>query len=199
MTASTQILLVEDEAIVALHLGQQLAKLGYMVTAVAGSGEDALRHIETRRPDVVLMDIHIQGPIDGIETTSRIPPNLQVPVIYLTAHSGQTTLERARATKPYGYLVKPFSERELHATIQMALARHSADLLLHDNEQRLERLVEARTAELEAQIDQCRRTEQALGQAWVRGGTAETVHHMGFSSLCLGVPDALGEGVVGDA
>jgi signal transduction histidine kinase len=165
MTASTQILLVEDEAIVALHLRQQLAKLGYMVTAVAASGEDALRHIETRRPDVVLMDIHIQGPIDGIETTSRIPPNLQVQVIYLTAYAGETTLERARATKPYGYLVKPFSERELHATIQMALARHSADLLLHDNEQRLERLVKARTAELEAQIDQCRRTEQALGQA----------------------------------
>src|SRR5271165_5347588 len=160
-----RVLLVEDERIVALHLRQQLARLGYAVAAVAASGEEALRQIEAQRPDVVLMDIHINGPIDGIETTSRIAPDLQIPVIYLTAYAGETTLERARATKPYGYLVKPFSERELHATIQMALARHSADLLLHDNEQRLERLVKARTAELEAQIDQCRRTEQALGQA----------------------------------
>jgi signal transduction histidine kinase len=163
--ASTQVLLVEDEGVVALHLRRQLVKLGYTVAAVAASGEDALRHIEARCPDVVLMDIHLTGPFDGIETTLRIPAELQVPVIYLTAHAEETTLDRARATKPYGYLLKPFSERELHATIQMALARHAADLLLRNNEQRLERLVKARTAELEAQIEHCRRTERALRQA----------------------------------
>jgi signal transduction histidine kinase len=163
--ASTQVLLVEDEGVVALHLRRQLVKLGYTVAAVEASGEDALRHIEARCPDVVLMDIHLTGPFDGIETTLRIPAELQVPVIYLTAHAEETTLDRARATKPYGYLLKPFSERELHATIQMALARHAADLLLRNNEQRLERLVKARTAELEAQIEHCRRTERALRQA----------------------------------
>jgi signal transduction histidine kinase len=162
---STQVLLVEDEGVIALHLRKELVKLGYTVAAVAASGEDALRHIEVRRPDIVLMDIHLTGPYDGIETTLRIPAELQVPVIYLTAHAEETTLDRARATKPYGYLLKPFSERELHATIQMALARHAADLLLHGNEQRLERLVRARTAELEEQIDHCRKTEQALRQA----------------------------------
>src|SRR4051794_37294463 len=114
--ASARILLVEDERIVALHLRQQLAKMGYTVAAIAASGAEALRQIEAQRPEIVLMDIHIEGPIDGIETTARIAPELQVPVIYLTAYAEETTLERASATKPYGYVLKPFSERELHAT-----------------------------------------------------------------------------------
>lgn len=161
----TRVILVEDERIVALHLRQQLAKMGYIVAAVAASGEVALREIEAQRPDVVLMDIHLEGPIDGIETTSRIAPDLQIPIIYLTAYAEEATLERARETKPYGYLLKPFSERELHATIQMALARRSADILLRNNEQRLEHLVRARTEELENQISQRQKAEQALHQA----------------------------------
>ena len=122
MTAP-RILVVEDEAIVALHLRQQLKKFGYNVPAAAASGEQALREIETARPDLVLMDINIKGKMDGIATASRIPPDLRIPVIYLTAYSEEATLERAAATNPHGYLLKPFSERELHAMIMVTLAR----------------------------------------------------------------------------
>ncbi|HXA22136.1 MAG TPA: response regulator [Acetobacteraceae bacterium] len=147
MTA-TRVMVVEDERIVALHLKQQLLKLGYDVVGVAASGERALRLVNELRPDVVLMDIHIEGPIDGIETTERIPAELMVPVVYLTAYSDEETLARARETRPYGYLLKPFTPRELHATIQMVLERRRADVASRDSEARLEQLVEVRTAEL---------------------------------------------------
>jgi diguanylate cyclase (GGDEF)-like protein len=133
----TEILIVEDEGVVALHLRQRLASLGYKVTATVDSGNRALEEICARKPDLVIMDIHIKGEIDGIETARSIPAGLQMPVIYLSAFCEEATLERARATKPYGYLLKPFSERELHATIQMALERHKLELALRRSEQRL--------------------------------------------------------------
>jgi PAS domain S-box-containing protein len=132
-----KIIVVEDERIVALHLKQQLSKLGYDVVAVAASGDKALQAIAELRPDIVLMDIHIEGDLDGIDTARKIPPELELPVIYLTAYSEEATLERARETRPYGYLVKPFSERELHATIQMALERRRVDTALAASERRL--------------------------------------------------------------
>jgi PAS domain S-box-containing protein len=132
----TKILAVEDERIVALHLRQQLTSLGYNVVAVAASGERALAEMKAQRPDLVLMDIHIEGAIDGIETAALIPAELRIPVIYLTAYSEEATLERARATKPYGYLLKPFSERELHATIQMALERRTVETALEVSDAR---------------------------------------------------------------
>ena len=118
-------MLVEDEAIVALHLRRNLPKLGYEICAVAATGNDALQKIRLQKPDLVLMDIQIDGNMDGIETAANSPTELQIPVIYLTANSKDSTLARARMTKPHGYLLKPFSGRELHATIQMALARGS--------------------------------------------------------------------------
>ena len=83
------------------------------------------------------MDIHIEGDIDGIETAARIPPDYHIPVVYLTAYSEEATLERARETRPYGYLLKPFSERELHATIQMVLERRRTEIAQRANEERL--------------------------------------------------------------
>ena len=137
--AMSKIIVVEDERIVALHMKQQLMKLGYDVVAVVASGEKALKAINELHPDVVLMDIHIEGDLDGIDVAARIKSG-HTPIIYLSAYSEEATLERARATKPYGYLVKPFSERELHATIQMALERHRADLALIAAERRLGKL-----------------------------------------------------------
>lgn len=137
MTAEARVMVVEDEGVVALNLRQRLQKLGYEVPVVVSSGADALAQIEMLRPDVVLMDIHIDGDLDGIETASRIPPELMVPVIYLTAYSEEATLARAGATRPYGYLLKPFSERELHATIKMALERRASDVAMRDSEERL--------------------------------------------------------------
>ena len=116
-----RVMVVEDERVVALHLKQQLTRLGYEVPAIATSGSGGARGDPRTLPDIVLMDIHIEGEIDGIETAAAIPSELQIPVVYLTAYSEEATLERARATKPYGYLLKPFSERELHATLQMVL------------------------------------------------------------------------------
>jgi len=139
---ASRILVVEDERIVALHLRRQLMTLGYEIDAVA-SGAEALAKIIESRPDLVLMDIHIEGPMDGIETVARIPAELQIPVIYLTAYSEETTLERARATKPHGYLIKPFSERELHATIQMALERAGVESALRTSEDRFRSIVAA--------------------------------------------------------
>jgi signal transduction histidine kinase len=130
-------MLVEDERIVALHLQQQLARFGYDVIANLASGSEALQKIEEKRPDLVLMDINIEGEIDGIETASRIPASYHIPVVYLTAYSEEATLERARATKPYGYLLKPFAERELHATIQMVLERVRTEKALRATEEQL--------------------------------------------------------------
>jgi signal transduction histidine kinase len=143
-----KVLVVEDERVVAMHLRQQLSRLGYNVPAMATAGKQALQQIQELLPDVVLMDIHIEGDIDGIETAARIPPELHIPVIYLTAYSEEATLERARLTKPYGYLLKPFSERELHAAIQMVLERRKADNVIQQDTERLEALVSSRTAAL---------------------------------------------------
>lgn len=138
-----KIMVVEDERIVALHLKQQLTKLGYEVVAMAASGEQALRSIAGNPPDLVLMDIRIEGDIDGIETAARIPSDLHIPIIYLTAYSEETTLSRASATRPYGYLLKPFSERDLHAAIQMALSRAEMEHALRASEERLALALEA--------------------------------------------------------
>ena len=143
MKSAARILIVEDERIVAFNLQQRLIHMGYDVPAVAASGTDSLSLVETVRPDLVLMDIHIEGSMDGIEVASELKKNHSVPVIYLTAYSEDATLERARQTRPYGYLIKPFSERELHATIQMALERHSAEEALAHSQRQLQQALDA--------------------------------------------------------
>lgn len=139
----TRVMVVEDERVVALNIKRRLISLGYEVPVFASNGRQALEEMNAVRPDIVLMDIHIEGSMDGIETASRIPAQLNIPVIYLTAYSGDDTLERARETKPYGYLLKPFSERELHATIQMALERRKTDMALRESEARLHLALDA--------------------------------------------------------
>ena len=123
MTAA-RILVVEDERIIALHLRQQLTKLGYDVPNTVSTGEHALRRVEESQPDLVLMDINLKGRMDGIEAAAAIRRSHSIPIIYLTAYSEDETLARAAATHPHGYLLKPFSERELHAMIQVSLSRY---------------------------------------------------------------------------
>ena len=130
----TKVLIVEDEAVVALHLRRELSGIGYVVTGVATAGAQALKMIDEVFPDIVLMDIHLKGDLDGIETAKLIPRYLHIPVVFLTAYSEDTTLKRASDTLPYGYLIKPFQPRELHATIRMALERSRADEAVRDNE-----------------------------------------------------------------
>jgi CheY-like chemotaxis protein len=119
-----RIFIVEDELIVAEDLQRMLERLGYAVAGSAANGKDAIAKIEKTKPDLVLMDIHIQGPMDGIDVAEHIFTQFDIPVSYLTAYADETTLERAKSTMPYGYILKPFEERNLQTTIEMALYRH---------------------------------------------------------------------------
>lgn len=127
---TTQILVVEDEAIVATDIANILQVLGYAVPAVASSGEAAIEAAAARRPDLVLMDIRLKGSIDGVKAAREISDRLGIPVVYLTAHADDRTLRRAKITQPYGYILKPFDERDLHVAIEMALHRHRTHVTL---------------------------------------------------------------------
>ncbi|MGQ9687625.1 MAG: PAS domain S-box protein [Desulfobaccales bacterium] len=122
-----KILIVEDEAIVAEDLRRHLKRLGYRVVAAVPTGEQALAEIQKHKPDVVLMDIVLQGCLNGIETAEIIRRDEHLPVIFLTAYSDPQTLERAKLSQPYGYVLKPFEERELHSVIEIALYKHQAE------------------------------------------------------------------------
>jgi signal transduction histidine kinase len=143
MNIPARILVVEDESIVAFNLQQRLTQMGYDVPAVAVSGQETFDLVNELAPDLVLMDIHIQGDMDGIEVASRLRDSHAIPVIYLSAYSEDSTLERAKLTQPYGYLLKPFSERELHATIQMAFERHKLESELVRNQRLLQQALDA--------------------------------------------------------
>lgn len=121
---SAKILITEDEGIVAADIEDRLRSLGYQVTATCSSGAEALRKIEETKPDLVMMDIMIQGDMDGIETAAIVRSKYQLPVIYLTAYSDDATFQRAKITEPFGYLLKPFEEKELRTNIEMALYKH---------------------------------------------------------------------------
>jgi signal transduction histidine kinase len=143
MRSPAKILIVEDEGIVAFNLQQRLQQLGYDVVGPAESDAESLALVARERPDLVLMDIHIKGQLDGIDLAGLLGRDFQLPIIYLTAYSEDATLERARHTRPYGYLIKPFSERELHATVQMALERHEVQRALAANQTLLEQAMNA--------------------------------------------------------
>ncbi len=130
-----KILIVEDERITAEDLAEVLKDLGYQVSAVVSSGEEALREAERNPPDLVLMDIRIKGDLDGTETARILRDRFDVPVVYLTAHADRDTLERAKQSRPLGYIVKPFHEAELHASVEMALYKHWHDVRSRGREQ----------------------------------------------------------------
>jgi diguanylate cyclase (GGDEF)-like protein/PAS domain S-box-containing protein len=137
------LMLVEDERIVAFDLKRQLHAFGYAVGSVVASGEQAVEQVMEAKPDLVLMDIHLEGQMDGIEAASVIRSQHQIPVVFLTAYAEEDTLRRALDSRPFGYLVKPCEGRELHATIQMALARHEDELAIQRSEERLQLALDA--------------------------------------------------------
>jgi diguanylate cyclase (GGDEF)-like protein/PAS domain S-box-containing protein len=141
MTQS-RILVVEDESIVALDIQDRLESLGYDVPTPVASGEQAIEQASLLRPDLVLMDIHLQGRMDGVEAADQIRRRLGIPVIYLTANADHPTVERAKVSEPFGYVIKPFEERELHTTIEVALYKHQAEHRLRESEERYRLLVE---------------------------------------------------------
>jgi|SRR6056297_361232 len=125
--ASVRILLVEDESIVAMDMERRLSTLGYSVIEHVLSGEDAVAKAEQEKPDLILMDIHLKGKMDGIQAAEHIKSTLGTPVIYITAYSDETTLARAKVTEPFGYILKPFQEREIYSTIEMALYKYKIE------------------------------------------------------------------------
>ncbi len=139
--ATHSVLIVEDENIVALDLKTRLQTLGYEIAGVVPSGEEAVRIAEHQRPDILLMDIRLKGRLDGIETAERITRELDIPVVYLTAYADEQTLERAKLTEPYGYILKPFDERELQTTLSMALYKHEVQRGIREREQRLQAIL----------------------------------------------------------
>jgi len=119
-----RILVVEDERIVARSLRKQLTKLSYEVVGSVSSGEESIRLCDEARPDLVLMDIHLEGAVDGVEAAATIRKRFRLPVVYLTAYSNTEILERAKLTEPFGYILKPYDERALHVVIETALHKH---------------------------------------------------------------------------
>ena len=122
-----KILVVEDENILALGLKKKLEKLGYIVTGIANSGSETINKVNENEPDLILMDIVIKGDIDGIETAAELNKSFSIPIIYLTAYADDEILKRAARTEPYGYILKPYKEKELKANIEMALYRKKSE------------------------------------------------------------------------
>jgi CheY-like chemotaxis protein len=122
-----KILVIEDETITALEIQNKLESWGYEVVGLAGSGEDAINLANEKGTDLILADIVLRGEMDGIDAVERISRNLDVPVIYLTAHADGETFERAKLTKPSGYCIKPFNDTELKYSIEIALLRRDFD------------------------------------------------------------------------
>lgn len=121
--SKAKIMVVEDEWIIANDIKDCLVDMGYWVTAIAASGEDALARVEEDPPDLILMDIVLKGAMNGIETARAIRAKRDIPVIYLTAYDNQFLVDQAKQTENFGYLLKPFKDRELHIAIDMALHR----------------------------------------------------------------------------
>ncbi len=125
--SKNNILVVEDESIVSKDIQQSLKKLGYNIVGAASTGERAIEIANETKPDLVLMDIMLKGDMSGIETAEKIKETLSIPVIYLTAYADENTLAKAKVTEPYGYIIKPFKEIDLHTSIEMALYKHGKE------------------------------------------------------------------------
>ena len=141
--SKTKILVVEDESIVAMDIKQRAEGLGYEVIGITPSGEEALEIIREDPPDLILMDIVLKGKIDGIEAAQRIHDNYDIPVLYLTAYSDEETLKRAKITEPFGYIIKPFEDRELHGSVEIAIYKHEMDRKLKASEKWLSTTLES--------------------------------------------------------
>jgi two-component system cell cycle sensor histidine kinase/response regulator CckA len=138
----TKIMVVEDEFIVAKDLKAHLEKLGYQVTSLRATGEEAVKAVGAEQPDLILMDVVLAGGMDGVQAAEAIRGQMDIPVIFLTAYSDQETTERAKTTGPYAYLLKPFERRELGVTIELALYKARMEAELKQSEERYRTLVE---------------------------------------------------------
>lgn len=132
-----RILIAENEKVIALDVRSRLTAMGYETCAIVTTGEDAVRKAGETDPDLILMDIMLDGEMDGIDAAASIRAEYGLPVVYMTAHSDEKTLDRAKVTEPFGYIVKPFENRELELSLSIGLYKGSVDRRLRSNERRL--------------------------------------------------------------
>ncbi len=161
----TKILVVEDESIIGLDIHDKLEILGYAVPDVVSSGAEAIQRTVETQPDLILMDIMLEGDIDGVEAVTQIQTQLDIPIIYLTAYADEETLQRARITQPFGYLLKPFKARELRTTIEMALYKHQIERKLKKSDTSLRETLhnlEVHQEELHIQNEELKIVQQQL-------------------------------------
>ena len=149
-----RILVVEDEKIIALDIASKMEKLGYGVSAMVSSGKDAIESVQKDRPDLILMDIVLEGEMDGIQAAVQIRSVFDIPVVYLTAYADEKILERAKATGPFGYVLKPFEAKSLQVAVELAFYKHMIEGELRKAHDELEQLVRDRTSELAKANDQ---------------------------------------------
>jgi PAS domain S-box-containing protein len=148
---SARILVVEDETIVAMDIEHGLKEAGYEVVAKASSGAEALRMVREHEPDLVLMDIRLQGPMDGIEAACQIRQRFATPVVFLTAHADAATVQKAKMAEPFGYVLKPFEDQEMHLAVEIALHKRETERqvleeageALRQSEERFQLLIES--------------------------------------------------------
>lgn len=138
---SVKVLVVEDEPVVAASIRHTLRGLGYDVPAIASSANEAIAKVAECHPDLVLMDIRLEGEIDGVEAAEPIRSEFNVPIVYLTAYADEATIQRAKLTEPYGYILKPFGARELAAAVEVALYKHRMEMMVKERERQLSTLL----------------------------------------------------------
>jgi len=147
--ANANILIVEDENTISESLKVMLKHMGYGIAGVATSGEEAIQKALKMRPELILMDIELEEGMDGVEAAGKIHESIDIPIIYLTGHADSKLLERVKTTEPYGYILKPFKERDIRVAIEMALYKHETEIKLKELNETLEQRIAERTSELE--------------------------------------------------
>jgi len=186
---SAKILIVEDERIVAADLQGRLERMGYEILEVISSGAAAVEYAVTNRPDLVLMDITLRGGMDGVAAAEEMRRRIDVAVVYLTAHSDEATLQRAKITDPFGYVLKPFDERELLKTIEMALYKGTTDKRLREHQHWLSTTLQTIndaviTTDTEGRIHLFNPVAER-----VTGWTSERAEGLGIDQVCIFVND----------
>ncbi len=174
----TKILIAEDENIVAWDIKEALEKLGHTVVGRVVSGVEAIQTAAATRPDLVLMDIRLEGDIDGVAAAAEIYNRFHIPVVYLTAYADDHTLEQATATNPFGYLVKPFQRRELHTTIQVALRRYQQEFESNAVKQQFQLNLISQLQERSAQLQQAIAYTHLMSQVLDQVHTASNEHQI---------------------
>ncbi|MCX6182952.1 MAG: response regulator [Bacteroidetes bacterium] len=144
--SNIRVLVVEDENIVAKDIQMSLEKMGYNVIGTASSGEKALEILKENQPSIILMDIMLKGKMSGIDTAEIVKNEYDLPIIFLTAYADESTLSKAKITEPYGYILKPFKEIDLHTSIEMALYKHKKTMELKKEVKVFSAILDERTS-----------------------------------------------------